>query len=70
MMVIDRVILKGRHVVIPQTLQRQALQQLPLNHIGIEKAKLLACKSIYRTGMNKDIENHIKIALHVLVFSK
>ena len=70
MAVIDGAVLKGRHIVIPEALQRQALEQLHVNHMGIGKAKLLACKSIYLTGMNDDIENHIKIVLHNLIFSK
>ena len=68
--VIDRAILKGRHIVIPRVLQKQTLQQLHINHMGIEKTKLLVCKSIYWIGMTVDIENHIKIVLHVLTFSK
>ena len=58
MAVIDRVILKGRHVVIPELLQNQALQQFHVNHVGIEKTKLLACESIYWIDMNVDIKNH------------
>ena len=62
---IDRVILKGMCIAIPMVLQKQALQQLHINHIGIQKKKkkinkLLACKSIYWIGMNVDIENHIQ----------
>ena len=37
MAVIDRVILKGRHIVKPQSLQWQALEQLHINHMEIEK---------------------------------
>ena len=36
MAVIDKVILKGRCVVIPDTLHKQALGQLHINHVGIE----------------------------------
>ena len=68
--VIDRVILKGRYIVIPDTLQKQSLVQLPNNHMVIEKTKILACKSIYGPGINSDIENYIKIAPHILNFSK
>ena len=38
--------------------------------MGIEKTKLLAYDSLYWIGMNVDIENHIKIVLHTLIFSK
>ena len=64
------VILKVRHVVIPEALQMLALEQLHVNHMGIEKAKLLAHKSMYWPGTNSDIENCIKIALHFLIFNK
>ena len=61
MSVIDGIILKDRHVEIPEALQRQALEQLHVNHLVIVKSKLLTCESIYWTGMNNDIEKHIKI---------
>ena len=70
MAVIDLFILKDRCVVIPETLQKQALEQLHINHMGTGKKQLLACKSIYWTGMTNDIENHKKIALHVFNFQQ
>ena len=70
MAVINRII-KGRHMVVPEVLQKQTLQQLLVNHMDIEKkTKLLVYSSIYWIGMNVDIENHIKIVLHVLFFTK
>ena len=51
MAVIDRVILKGRHIVILESLQRLALEHLPANHREINKTKFLAHESIYWTGM-------------------
>ena len=70
MAVIDRVILKGRHIVILESLPRQALELLHINHMGIDKTKLLVHKSIYWPGMNNDTESNIKIALHVFICSK
>ena len=35
--VIDRIVIKGRHIVIPQALPQQMLKQLHINHMGIEK---------------------------------
>ena len=58
------VILKGRCVIIPEILQRQALEQPNVNHMGIKKLHFSWA------GMNNDTENHIKIVLHVLIFSK
>ena len=37
MAVIDGIIIKGRCIVVPETLQKQAHQQLHINHVGIEK---------------------------------
>ena len=47
MTVIDRIMMKGRHVVIPEVLKLQVVDQLHINHMGIEKTKLPACESIY-----------------------
>ena len=70
MALIDGIILKGWHIVIPEALQRQMLQQLHINHIGIEKkTKLLAHESMYWIGMNLDVKNYIKYST-CLDFSK
>ena len=61
MAVIIRIIMKDRHVIIPDILKTQALDQLHVIHMGIEKTKLLACESIYWVNINGDIENYIKI---------
>ena len=58
--VIDRIVLKGRHIVIPTSLRQQVLDQLHTNHMGIEKTKLLAHESVYWSSINVDIEKYIK----------
>ena len=68
MVVINGIIMKGRHVNIPDILKIQALAQLHTNHMGIEKTKLLAHESIYWVNKNDDIKNYIKIVLHALHF--
>ena len=68
--IIDGVMLKGRHIVIPTTLKQQVLDQLHTNHMGIEKTKLLACESVHWPSINADIEKYIKSVLHVLNFSR
>ena len=45
--VIDGVILKGRHIIIPDSLKQQVLTQLHTSHMGIEKTKLLAHESVF-----------------------
>ena len=68
MAVIDEIILKSRHVEIPESFKKQALEQLHLNQIRIEKTKLLAGKLIYWITSNDDIENYIKL-LYMSQFS-
>ena len=46
--------------MIPDTLQKQVLGQLHINHMVIEKTKLLVCESIYWPGINSNIEKYIK----------
>ena len=70
MAVIDEVIMKSRHVIISDKLKMQALDELHVNHMGIEKTKLLASESIYWVNINDDIENYVKIVLHALHFSR
>ena len=60
LVVIDGIILKGRCIVIPNNLKQQVLDQLHTNHTGIEKTKLLACRSVYWSSINADIKNYIK----------
>ena len=70
LVVIDGIILKGRHIVIPNSLKQQVLIQLHINHMGIEKTKLLACESVYWSSINADIENYIKHCATCLEFQQ
>ena len=54
--VINSIMLKGRHIIIPNSLKQQVLDQLHINHMGIEKMKLLAHKCVYWHSINADIE--------------
>ena len=54
--VIDGVILKGRCIIIPNSLREQVLNQLHTNHMGIEKTKLLARGCVYWPSINVDTE--------------
>ena len=75
--VINGVVLKGRHIIIPKgrhiiiipnSLKQQILDQLHINHRGIEKTKLLACKCIYWHSINTDIKKYIKQCMTCLEF--
>ena len=53
--VIDGVVMNSRCIIIPQDVKQQVLDQLHLNHMGIEKkTKLLACKSVYWVNINNN----------------
>ena len=54
--VIDRVVIKGRWIIVPAELKQQVLDQLHLNHMGIKKQKLLMHESVYWVNINTDIE--------------
>ena len=60
MSVIDGVTMKGRCITIPKALQQQALNQLHVNDMGIEKTNLLTHILVYWVNINNDIKNYIK----------
>ena len=68
--VIDGILLKGRHIVIPNSLRQQVLGQLLKNHMDIEKTKLLACESVYWSSINADIEDYIQNCATCLEFQQ
>ena len=70
MAVIEGVVIKGKCMVILKALQQQALKHLNINHMGIEKTKLLVYESVYWMRMNADIENHIKNCSTCLEFQQ
>ena len=52
--------MKGKCIIVPNLLQRQILEQLYANHMGIEKTCLLIRESAYYINMNADIEQIAK----------
>ena len=52
--------MKARSIIIPFLLQRQTLEQLQSNHMGIKKTRLLGRELVYWMNINADIENTIK----------
>ena len=70
LVVIDGTILKGRCIIMPNSLRQQVLDQLHTNHMGIEKTKLLACKCVYWSSINADIEKYIKQCATCLEFQQ
>ena len=70
MAVIDGVIMKGRCIIIPKALKQQALDPLHVNHMDIEKTKLLACELVYWVNIKNDIENYIQNCTTCLTFQQ
>ena len=58
--ILDGLILKGTHIVIPNQCRDELLDQLHEGHFRIDHTKLRAHDSVYWPGINKDIENLIK----------
>ena len=68
--VIDGIVMKGRCIIIPKVLKQQTQDQLHVNHMGIEKTKLLVFESIYWVNINNDTENYIKNCSTCLEFQQ
>ena len=52
--------MRGKGIIIPASLHSTVLDNLHINHMGIEKTRLLACKSMYWINMNADIEDIVE----------
>ena len=70
LVVINGIVLKGRCIIIPNSLKQQVLDQLHMNHMDIEKMKLLACECVYWHSINTDIEKYIKQCTTCLEFQQ
>ena len=70
LVVIDGIILMGWCIIMPNSLRQQVLNQLHTNHMGIEKTKLLAHKSVYWSNINADIKKYIKECATCLEFQQ
>ena len=57
---INEIVIKSQHIIIPYLLQRQILDQLHSNHMIIEKTHLLTRESVYWINMNPNIEQTAK----------
>ena len=58
--VLDGLVLKGTHIVVPESCRDEILDQLHEGHFGIDRTKLCARDSVYWPSINKDIECLVK----------
>ena len=58
--VLDGLVLKGSHIVIPESCRDEILDQLHEGHFGTDRTKLCARDSVYWPNINKDIECLVK----------
>ena len=58
--VADGMILKGTHIIFPESLQAAALNQLHYAHQGAEKCKLRAKGTLFWANINRDIDELVK----------
>ena len=58
--VADGMILKGTHIIFPESLQPAALNQLHCAHQGAEKCKLRAKGTLFWANINRDIDELVK----------
>ena len=65
--IIDIIVMKGKRIIMPESVQGKVLNLLHINHMGNERTRLLACESICGMNMNADIEDIVLIALLVLI---
>ena len=59
--VLDRLVLKGSCIVIPESCRDEILIQLHEDHFGMDRMKLHARDSVYWPNINKDIESLVKM---------
>ena len=60
----------GKRIITPFLLQKQILEKLFSNHMGIEKTRLFARKLVYRVNMNTDIASAQKTCAKCLEYQQ
>ena len=52
-------VLKGERIIVPSSMQKEMKDLLHTGHVGTERCKCHACKSIYWPGLNGELQNLI-----------
>ena len=65
----DVLLLKGTHIIIPQTLCKEMIQLLHTGHLGLEKCLNRAKQSMYLPGLYEELKDFIANSMTCLKFS-
>ena len=57
----DGIVLKGERIVVPETMRKYVLNKLHQAHMGMEKMKMRARETVFWPGVNKHIEDIVKV---------
>ena len=55
MTIIDKLLVKGNHIVIPTNMHHDYLETLHTSHLGVNKTLMQACTTVFWPGMTADI---------------
>ena len=65
----DGLLLKGTHIIVPQTLHAEMIQLLHTGHLGLEKCLNRAKHSMYWPGLYEELKNLVTNCMTCLKFS-
>ena len=65
----DGLLLKGTHIIIPQTLYKEMIQLLHTRYLGLEKCLNRAKQSMYWSGLYEELKDLITNCMTCLKFS-
>lgn len=60
LIICNGLLLKDNKIVVPLSLQKEVLNKIHYNHLGIQKCRLRAKGAVYWPNINKDIELKVK----------
>ena len=65
----DGPLLKGTHIILPQTLHKEMIQLLHTGHLGLEKCLNIAKQSMYWPGLYEELKDLVTNCTTCLKFS-
>ena len=56
----NNLLLHGKRIVVPKSLQRQTLEKIHTGHQGVQRCRLRAMTSVWWPGISHEVENMVK----------